>query len=99
VSPRSLRLAQVSTSDNEVLVIGTIIRTKRKVGLEMSFLKRLFGREKRTIEPMRGVATGQTEAEQDVTRKRMEAEMTSQRDRRAETPDPNSKDDPPGAAP
>jgi hypothetical protein len=67
----------------------------------MAFLKRLLHREKRTIEPMRGAATGQTEAEQDVTRKRMEEEMTSQRERRAEDmpPDANPKDDQPGAAP
>jgi hypothetical protein len=67
----------------------------------MAFLKRLFHREKRTIEPMRGAATRQTEAEQDATRKRMEAEMTSQRDRRAENMPTGQEpeDDRPGAAP
>jgi hypothetical protein len=68
----------------------------------MAFLKRLFRREpKPTIEPMRGAATGQTEAEQDVTRKRMEAEMSSQRDRRAENmpTDQKPEDDEPAAAP
>jgi hypothetical protein len=67
----------------------------------MAFLKRLFHREKRAIEPMRGTAPGQTEVEQDATRKRMEAEMTSQRDRRAENmpTDQKPEDDQPGAAP
>jgi hypothetical protein len=68
----------------------------------MAFLKRLFRRQpKQTIEPMRGGATGQTEAEQDVTRKRMEDEMSSQRDRRAENMpgDRKPEDDQPGAAP
>jgi hypothetical protein len=68
----------------------------------MAFLKRLFRRQpKRTIEPMRGAATGQTESEQDVTRKRMEEEMASQRDRRAENmpTDQQPEDDRPGAAP
>jgi hypothetical protein len=51
----------------------------------MEFLKRLFRRkEKAPIEPMHGTGRIQTEAEQDATRKRMEAEMDSQRERRAQ---------------
>jgi hypothetical protein len=46
----------------------------------MNFLKNLFGKkDKATIEPMRGGAVMQTQAEQDATRERMESEMAGQR--------------------
>lgn len=49
----------------------------------MSFLKGLFGKKKKeTIEPMRGGAVIQSQAEQDVTRERMESEMAGQRTKR-----------------
>jgi hypothetical protein len=49
----------------------------------MSFFKNIFGiKEKRVIEPMHGQPLGQTSAEQDATRKRMETEMAEQRERR-----------------
>jgi hypothetical protein len=50
----------------------------------MSFLTRLFRGKKKAIEPMHGIATGQTQAEQDVTRHRMEAEMAAERQHRSE---------------
>lgn len=52
----------------------------------MMFFKRLFSRrEKPAAEHPRGVATGQTQAEQDATRKAMEAEMVEDRGRRGAT--------------
>ena len=52
----------------------------------MIFLRRLFGRrEKPAAEHPRGVAMQQTQAEQDTTRKNMEAELADDRERRGAT--------------
>ena len=52
----------------------------------MMFLRRLFSRrEKPAAEHPRGVATQQTQAAQDATRKHMESEMADDRDRRGAT--------------
>jgi len=52
----------------------------------MMFFKRLFGRrEKLAAEPRRGVSTQQTQAEQDATRKHMEADVAADRERRGAT--------------
>ena len=49
----------------------------------MSFFKNIFGmKETRVVEPLHGQPLGQTPAEQDATRKRMEAEMAEQREQR-----------------
>jgi hypothetical protein len=50
----------------------------------MAFLKRLFRRQKKVIEPMHGMGHSQSEAEQDITRERMEADMAAQRERRTQ---------------
>lgn len=63
----------------------------------VAFLKRLLGRQqKATVEPMHGAGFSQTEAEQDVTRKNMESELASQRERRDERAagDPGSEPPP-----
>jgi hypothetical protein len=65
----------------------------------MAFLKRLFRRQKNVIEPMHGMGHSQTEAEQDSTRQRMEAEMASQRERRTESTRSEPNNEPPPAAP
>jgi len=50
------------------------------------FFKRLFGRkEKPAPEAMHGLPTAQTQAEQQATRQRMEAEMAADRERRGAT--------------
>ncbi len=55
-------------------------------GFEVMFLKRLFSRrEKPAAEQSRGFSTKQTQAEQDVTRERMETEVTADRARRGAT--------------
>jgi hypothetical protein len=52
----------------------------------MMFFKRLFRRkEKPAAEPRRGSSTQQTQAEQDATRKHMEGELASDRERRGAT--------------
>jgi hypothetical protein len=52
----------------------------------MGFLTRLLRRkDKAAVEPMRGSAFSQTQAEQDHTREKMESEMASQRERRTES--------------
>ena len=52
----------------------------------MMFLRRLFSRkEKPAAEQPRGFSTQQTQGEQDATRKRMEAEVTADRERRGAT--------------
>jgi hypothetical protein len=52
----------------------------------MLFLKRLFSRKERsTGEPLRGGETQQTQAEQDATRRDMEADVTADRERRGAT--------------
>ncbi len=65
----------------------------------MAFLRRLFRRKRALIEPMHGSASIQTEAEQDVTRERMESEMASERERRAKRTSPESNSKPPAANP
>ena len=55
-------------------------RFVRKGWTGVNFFKNLFGKkEKATIEPMRGGAVMQTQAERDATRERMESEMAGQR--------------------
>ena len=49
----------------------------------MSFFKRLFGGKKSPAEAMRGLAPANSDEDQSNTRSKMEAEMTSSRDRRA----------------
>ena len=50
----------------------------------MSFLRKLFGaQKKRPPEAMRGLGTAQSDEDQRSTRSRMEAEMISDRERRA----------------
>ena len=49
----------------------------------MSFIKRLLKREKKQFEPMRGSAPVHSEADQDASRKNMEAQMLADRERRA----------------
>ena len=52
----------------------------------MMFLRRLFSRrEKPAAEQPRGFSTQQTQAEQDATRKHMEAELAADRERRGAT--------------
>jgi hypothetical protein len=52
----------------------------------MMFLRRLFSRrEKPAAEQPRGSFAQQTQAEQDATRKRMEAEVAADRERRGAT--------------
>jgi hypothetical protein len=52
----------------------------------MMFFRRLFRRrEKPAAEQPRGFSTQQTQAEQDATRKHMEAELTADRERRGAT--------------
>ena len=49
----------------------------------MNFFKDAFGmKEERVIEPIHGRPVTQTQAEQDATRKRMETEMSEQREQR-----------------
>jgi hypothetical protein len=48
----------------------------------MSFLKRLFGDKKSNIEPARGTSTGQSQDQQDETRRRMETEMLDSQGKR-----------------
>jgi hypothetical protein len=50
----------------------------------MSFITRMFGQKKPTIEPMHGSAPLQSEAEQEAVRDRLEHEIASQKARRAE---------------
>jgi hypothetical protein len=66
---------------------------------KMAFLKRLFRRQKKAIEPMHGMGQVQSEAEQDLTRERMEADMAAQRERRTETSPTEPHNNQPGAAP
>lgn len=66
----------------------------------MMFFRRLFGRkEKPASEPVHGLPSLQTQAEQDATRERMEAEMDADRERRraretsaAEEPPPDESE-------
>lgn len=52
----------------------------------MSFLKRLFGRkEQPAARPSMSESPEQTQAQQDATRERMEAEVASDRERRGAT--------------
>lgn len=52
----------------------------------MMFFKRLFSRrEKPAAEPRRGFSPQQTQAEQDATRKHMEADVAADRERRGAT--------------
>jgi DNA repair exonuclease SbcCD ATPase subunit len=78
---------------------ASIILDQGKGGMEMTFLKRLFQRQKKITEPMHGIGHVQTEAEQDITRQRMEADMASQRERRDESTRTEPNNNPPGAAP
>ncbi len=66
----------------------------------MFFFKRLFGRkEKLPAEAMRGPATQQTQAEQDATRKTMEAEVAADRERRGATDVRPGGEEPPAQDP
>ena len=54
----------------------------------MTFIRRLFGREKQAVEPMRGGAVRNADTDHQVdraTRARMEAEVATDRQRRAAT--------------
>jgi len=52
----------------------------------MSLFKNLFGKKDQApVEPMHGRPATQSQAEQDVTRQRMESEMAGQKERRKET--------------
>jgi hypothetical protein len=62
----------------------------------MMFLRRLFSRrEKPAAEQPRGFSTQQTQAEQDATRKHMEAELAADRERRGATDVRPGSDQPP----
>ncbi len=63
----------------------------------MAFLMRLFRRGPKTPlnKTMQGMGSTQTDADQDATRKQMEAAMDADRERRSATPD----DKPPPANP
>jgi hypothetical protein len=62
----------------------------------MMFFKRLFGRkEKAASEPVHGLPSLQTQAEQDATRERMEAEMDADRERRNARDASNDAEQPP----
>ena len=66
----------------------------------MMFLRRLFTRrEKPAAEQARGFSTQQTQAEQDTTRERMEAELTADRERRGATDVRPGSKEPPTEAP
>jgi hypothetical protein len=51
----------------------------------MRFLKRLFRRQERPVPPPVPKGVAQTEAQQDATRKHMEAEVAADRKRRGAT--------------
>ncbi len=58
----------------------------QRVGSTLAFIRKLLKRDKGTegaAQTFRGAAPVQTQEEQDATRLRMEAEMESQRERRA----------------
>ena len=50
----------------------------------MNFLRNLFGKKEKIIEPMHGSPAIQTQHEQDATRERMESEMAEQKSERDE---------------
>jgi hypothetical protein len=63
----------------------------------MMFWRRLFSRkEKPAAEQPRGSFAQQTQAEQDATRKRMEAELAADRERRGATDVRPGGEQPPG---
>lgn len=62
----------------------------------MMFLRRLFSRkEKPAAEQARGFSSQQTQAEQDATRERMEAEVAADRERRGATDVRPGSEEPP----
>ena len=64
----------------------------------MAFLRRLFGEKKKVeVKPIQGVGFSQSQDEQDKTRERMESEMASQQEQRAEKSSADSTDKPPAA--
>jgi hypothetical protein len=66
----------------------------------MMFLRRLFGRrEKPAAEQPRGFSTQQTQADQDATRKHMEAELAADRERRGATDVRPGSEQPPAQDP
>lgn len=74
----------------------------RDWGVQMEFLKRLFRRQEKLAPPPVPSGGTQTEAQQDATRKHMEAEVAADRKRRGATDirpgDPPEVDEP-GMAP